>query len=75
MDSKKLNKVIGKNIKKIREKRGLTLYDMEDEMELSYESITRIEYGTRGTNIKNLIKFADILSVNLDDLIKGWENC
>lgn len=75
MDKEKLNKVIGKNIREYRKKRDLSLYDISEYVDLSYRTIEFIERGAKGMRIDKLIKFADILSVRVDDLIKGWEHC
>ena len=56
-----------KNLRKIRERQGLTQYDLADLTGVNQANIATIE--KKGTcSIKLALKFADVLNVSLDEL-------
>ena len=69
----KLLKKLGTNIKKTRENKGLTVYDVTgDDMEIkSRQHWQKIENGQKNINFSTLMKIARTLEVNADKLLKG----
>lgn len=66
----KVSKKVGKNIKKIREKRGLTQEELALEAGLNRAYVGYIERGRRNPSIETVAKIAKILKVRLDELFK-----
>ena len=57
------------NIKKMREKRGLTQKQLAELMGVKQSNISRWEAGTYQPNATTLKKMADVLNCRIDDLI------
>lgn len=66
---KKYLQLIGNNIRRIRENRELSQFQLATECELSKNQIGRIERAEISTTITTLKKIADILLVRVEDLI------
>ena len=62
-------KLLGKNIKKYRENKGLTQNDLAEYVELSREYIADIERGLKHISLRKLFMIADVLQVKCSDLI------
>ena len=56
---------IGKEIKKIRESKGLTKYQLSKEVGISQTNITRLENENKGT-FCNLYKIMKVLNINIE---------
>lgn len=62
---------IGKNIKKYRNKAGISQDGLSKKADLSFHTITKIESGaTPNPGIGTVKKIADALEVLVDDLVK-----
>jgi len=59
----------GKNMKKIRESRKMTLEEMADTLGTTKQALSRYERGERTPKITAAAKFADILGIPLLDLV------
>ena len=63
--------IIAKNIKKYREKKGISQDRLSKLAGITLHTITKIESGaTPDPRIKTVKKIADALGVSVDDLIK-----
>ncbi|WP_300565477.1 helix-turn-helix transcriptional regulator [Flavobacterium sp.] len=71
MEKSELLKLIGKNIKIIRENKGLSQVDLIGKMEGLFDptNISRIEAGRNNPTIYTLQRIADALEVPLVDLL------
>ncbi|MFH1282804.1 MAG: helix-turn-helix transcriptional regulator [bacterium] len=64
--------MIGKAIKEIRIKRGMTQQKLAEETKLSYSLISKIEQGTiNDPGIKTMAKIAHVLKISLDSICKN----
>lgn len=61
--------MIGKNLRRIRERKRITQTDLARRAELSNVSISRIERGET-PNIFNLMKIMKVLHVKFEDLTR-----
>ena len=61
----------GKRIKALRKERGLTIQQMADELNISYEHYKKIENGAHGCSIALLLDISEYLDVSTDYLLKG----
>lgn len=62
------NKVFGKRIKELRERKKLTQEKLAEKVGLDLQTISRIETGYYFTSFENLEKLADALDVTMADL-------
>lgn len=62
------NKDFGKNIKALRDAKGLSQEELAEIIGIEYQSISRIETGMYFTSFENLQKIANALDVSLKDL-------
>ena len=69
LSDKKYLLLIGNNIRKLREIRGISQFELATESVLSKNQIGRIERAEISTSILTLKKIADVLSVKVEDLI------
>lgn len=65
------NEIVGNNIRFERKKRGLTIDELSEIVDIAPGFLGLIERGQRGTSIKNLCRFSSYFSISLDNLIKG----
>lgn len=72
-EKKAINVEIGMNIKREREKAGLTQERLSELMGIGVKSLSAVERGTVGLSISALKRLCDILSVSSDTLIFGTE--
>jgi transcriptional regulator with XRE-family HTH domain len=72
MNKLDLLKNIGRNIKKIRESKGLSQVDLIGKMDGLFDptNISRIEAGRNNPTIYTLQRIADALEVSLEDIVK-----
>ena len=66
----KINKKVGQNIRKHREKRGWTQEQLAFEANLHRAYIGQIERGEKNIGIRNLEKIANALGIALESIIK-----
>ena len=62
------NKVFGKRIKELRERKKLTQEKLAEKVGLDLQTISRIEAGYYFTSFENLEKLANALDVTMADL-------
>ncbi len=68
----KTKSIIGKNIKKYREKLGISQDKLSKLAGITLHTITKIESGaTPDPRIETVKKIADALGVSVDDLLKS----
>jgi transcriptional regulator with XRE-family HTH domain len=60
---------LGKKIKVMRIKRGLTQKQLADRLGVKQQNVSDWERGERSPSVKNLKKLADVLNCRIDDLI------
>lgn len=65
-----ISKQLGKNIKRIREQKGMTQGDICRALNLDRGYISSIESGKRNPTLSTLKKLADALKVSVDELLK-----
>lgn len=58
----------GENLQYYRKQNNLTQEDLAEQMQVSRQSVSKWENGEAMPDLENVIKLADILRVNLDDL-------
>ncbi|WP_057769736.1 helix-turn-helix domain-containing protein [Lactobacillus selangorensis] len=61
-------------LKRIREKRGMTQEQLADKSGISITMIQSLETGRRVGSVKTIIKLSQILGVTTDDLLRPLEN-
>ena len=61
--------LLGKNIKKFRELKGLRQIDLAVAIDCTGEYITRVERGQKYLSLRRLFELADILEVDIKDLM------
>jgi len=66
-----LNLQVGKNIRKIRKSRYLTVEDLAKMMGITYASLQAIEQGKITATIYNLNKIAGIFELTIDEVVRG----
>jgi len=62
-------KLLGQNIRKYRNLKGLSQEKLAELTGLSREYIARIETGVKRISLKKLFEIADILDANCSDLV------
>lgn len=67
------NKIIGSNIKRIRERLGYTQEDVAAFLPVSRSLISLVESGERELNLDHLEKLANLFNVALIDLLEEKE--
>ena len=60
--------LLGANIKKYREAKGLTQVNLAVKLGLSYEYICRVERGQKYMSLRKLFELADILDVKFSEI-------
>lgn len=70
---KELNVLVGINIKREREKAGLTQDQFSEMLGIGSKSLSAIERGVVGVSLTTLLKICDILAVSVNTIVK--ENC
>ena len=72
-EKKEINILVGNNIKREREKAGLTQDQFSEMLGIGSKSLSAIERGVVGVSLTTLLKICDILSVSTNTILK--ENC
>lgn len=67
-------KTIGKNIRKERISRNISIDELAEMLCLSPAFVGLIERGQRGAKIDNLIKISEIFNVDINNIIYGSNN-
>lgn len=62
--------LFGSNLRKIREKKGLSQEQIAYEAGFSRSYYTEVETGKRNISLLNIIRIASLLQVELNELIK-----
>lgn len=77
--NEEINRIIGKNLKRIRMSRGITQKRLAGMVGLSYQQISRIEHGF-STSPSRLERLADVLGISVSSLTmepnhkkKAWQ--
>lgn len=60
-------KMIGKNVRTIRNSKGLSMEAVANEANIEYRQLGRIERGEGNTTVASLLKIADALKVNVSE--------
>lgn len=68
--SKDLNKIIGKNLKRIRKNLGYTQEDIGGILDVSFQQAQKYEYGTNRLSLESAYKLCDKLGVDLNEFFK-----
>ena len=58
-------KMIGKNIRTIRNSKGLSMEALANEANIEFRQLGRIERGEGNTTVASLVKIADALKVDV----------
>ena len=69
MEKEEFLKRLGKNIVRLRAKKGLRQIDLANELNIDDSSLRRIESGRTNPTIITLKKIADVLEVNLTEIV------
>ncbi|MBN2775998.1 MAG: helix-turn-helix transcriptional regulator [Bacteroidales bacterium] len=69
MEKEDFLKKIGENIVRLREMKGLKQIDLAIELNIDDSSLRRIESGRTNPTIITLKKIADVLKVNLSEIV------
>ena len=69
MTKEELIKRIGLNIRETREKKGLSIQELSDMLNIEYNNLIRIEKGRTNFTIGTLFNISKVLNVDLSDLI------
>lgn len=65
---------VGNRITTLREEKGLTQYELANELGISKSVMNRIELGTRPIRDDELIKFSKFFGVSIDYILTGEES-
>lgn len=64
-----INEKIGRNIRKAREKAGLTLQQVGDHFDYTAQAVETWESGKRAVSAEKLVKLAQLLKVQTSSLL------
>lgn len=64
----------GEMLRKLRKQKGLTTYQVADQLNVTQATISRYENSLQEPSLNLLCDFADFYGVSLDYLLKGEEN-
>lgn len=70
MTTEQILKQIGKNIKKIREEKGILQQDLAAACNFETSAMSRIEAGGSNFTIGTLNKISNALRINISDLLR-----
>src|SRR5215510_893052 len=71
MDGKAIKAILGKNIKFLRTKKGLTQAVLAEKADISIIFLSSIERGTKYPKVDTLARIAGVLEVEVFELFKG----
>ena len=69
--SDKFLKEFGKNLRKLREAKGLSTRQFAYEADISHSSVGRLETGLSNPSLTTLLKIANALEIDLNKLVPG----
>lgn len=69
-DTQRLLKLLGRNLKKIRKSKGVSLEELSYAVEISVNTINRIEHGTYNLLLRELWRLGDYFGESPADLIR-----
>lgn len=61
---------VGKRIKEVRERCGLTQEELSEEIDISSSHMSVIERGKKGPRLETLVNIANALGVSADELLQ-----
>ena len=64
-------KILGKNIRKVRQQTGLTQENAANDLDCSLNTYTKIERGQTNVPFLRLVQIAEYYKVPLSELVKG----
>ena len=64
-------KILGKNIRKVRQQTGLTQENAANDIDCSLNTYTKIERGETNVPFLRLVQIAEYYKVPLSELVKG----
>ena len=64
-------KILGKNIRKVRQQTGLTQENAANDLDCSLNTYTKIERGETNVPFLRLVQIAEYYNVSLSELLKG----
>ena len=70
MEKKDIQKQIGKNIQKMRMKKGYTQETFSELMGVSWSYVAKIESGIQNLSIGKINDFANYLKADINDLLE-----
>lgn len=68
MNSYVSNEVVGKRLRDLRKKRGLTLKEVSQELEIAENTLSAYERGARRPKTKIMVKLANFYNVSIQDI-------
>jgi transcriptional regulator with XRE-family HTH domain len=71
MDGKDIKAILGKNIKSLRSKKGLTQAVLAEKADISIIFLSSIERGTKFPKAETIAKIANVFEVEAFELFKG----
>ena len=66
LDSKEIDKIVGENLKRLRNELGKSQQDIGDIIELSNQQISKFESGKNGFNVNQLFLIAQACKVDMN---------
>lgn len=63
--------MVGKNLKELREERGVTQQQLADAIDVKVPYISAMERGVRRPSVEQVAVFAEVLGCTTDDIILG----
>lgn len=64
-------KLLGKNIKKVRNLRGLSQFGLSDLTDITPQYLSQIETGKKKASLLSLVKISTALNITVDELLHG----
>lgn len=65
--------MVGKNIKQLREKKGITQESLAEQLSVTRQAVSNWENGKTQPDIETLNKIASVLEVSVEELIYGFK--
>ncbi|MFB0843564.1 helix-turn-helix domain-containing protein [Paenibacillus oleatilyticus] len=66
--------MFGKRLAELRNKKGISQYDLADRLQFTRAQLANYEQGTREPDFQTLVTLADYFEVSLDDLLGRTNN-
>lgn len=74
MTDEDFRKIVGKNLRREREKNGLAIRDVADLLKISYQAYLNYEQAIAMPRIFTLYKLAELYDVSIDYLVEGGDD-